>query len=199
MSNTSLFACADYTPEYNTHMNYYTGTGDDGTTGLLGEGRVSKTDARIETLGALDESTATLGLARAQARDPRSAKIVLEAQRDLYKLMAEVAARPEQAEKFHAIDAGRVTWVESQIDRLASTITMPREFIVPGDTPAGAALSLARAVIRRAERRVVELVTAKDVSNPELIRYLNRLSSLCFVLELVENAAAGKETTLAKE
>jgi len=75
---------------------------------------------------------------------------------------------------------------------------MPREFILPGDTPAGAALSLARAVIRRAERRVVELVEAKEISNPELGRYLNRLSSLCFVLELVENAAAGKDTTLAK-
>ncbi len=72
-------------------MKFYTGTGDDGTTGLLGEGRVSKTDARIETLGALDESTAALGLARAQAKDPRSGKILLEAQRDLYKLMAEVA------------------------------------------------------------------------------------------------------------
>jgi cob(I)alamin adenosyltransferase len=180
-------------------MKFYTGTGDDGTTGLLGEGRVSKTDARIETLGALDESTATLGLARAQAKDPRSGKILLEAQRDLYKLMAEVASTPEQADKFHSIDAGRVAWLEAQIDTLASSTNMPREFIIPGDTPAGAALSLARAVIRRAERRVVELSNLKDISNPELGRYLNRLSSLCFVLELVENNAAGKETTLAKE
>jgi cob(I)alamin adenosyltransferase len=180
-------------------MNFYTGTGDNGTTGLLGEGRVSKTHARIEALGALDESTAALGLARAQAHDPRSGKILLEAQRDLYKLMAEVAATPEQADKFHAIDGRQVAWVESQIDALSPTISMPREFIIPGDTLAGAALSLARAVIRRAERRVVELVNAKEVSNPELNRYLNRLSSLCFVLELVENAAAGKATTLAKE
>ena len=76
---------------------------------------------------------------------------------------------------------------------------MPREFILPGDSPGGAALSLARAVVRRAERRVVELSEAKEISNPELVRYLNRLSSLCFVLELVENAAAGKDTTLAKD
>ena len=88
--------------------------------------------------------------------------------------------------------------LEAQIEALAATVTMPREFIVPGDTPAGAALSLARAVIRRAERRVVELVEAQEISNPELGRYLNRLSSLCFVLELVENAAAGKDTTLAR-
>lgn len=180
-------------------MTFYTRTGDDGTTGLLGEGRVTKTHPRIEALGALDESTATLGLARAQARDPRCERILLEAQRDLYKLMAEVAATPEQADAFHFIDASRVDWLESQIDTLSATVTMPREFIIPGDTLAGAALSLARAVIRRAERRVVELIEAKEISNSDLGRYLNRLSSLCFVLELVENAAAGKDTTLAKE
>jgi cob(I)alamin adenosyltransferase len=180
-------------------MTFYTRTGDDGTTGLLGEGRVRKTHPRIEALGALDESTATLGLARAQAHDPRCERILLEVQRDLYKLMAEVAATPENADKFHFIDAARVDWIESQIEALAATVTMPHEFILPGDTLAGAALSLARAVIRRAERRVVELSDAQEISNPELGRYLNRLSSLCFVLELVENAAAGKDTTLAKE
>lgn len=180
-------------------MTFYTRTGDDGTTGLLGEGRVPKTHPRIEALGALDESTATLGLARAQARDPRCQGILLEAQRDLYKLMAEVAAKPENAEKFHAIDAARVDWIEAQIEALSATVMMPREFILPGDSLAGAALSLARAVIRRAERRVVELLEAKEIPNLELGRYLNRLSSLCFVLELIENAAAGKNTTLAKE
>lgn len=180
-------------------MNFYTRTGDDGTTGLLGEGRVSKGHPRIEALGALDESTAALGLSRAWARDPRCAPILLEVQRDLYKLMAEVAATPEQANQFHFIEATRVDWIESQIDALAATVNMPREFIIPGDSPGGAALSLARAVIRRAERRVVELVEAKEISNPELGRYLNRLSSLCFVLELVENAATGNQTTLAKD
>jgi cob(I)alamin adenosyltransferase len=179
-------------------MTFYTRTGDNGTTGLLGEGRVAKTHPRIEALGALDESTATLGLVRAQARDPRCERILLEAQRDLYKLMAEVAATPDQAEKFHFIDSARVDWIESQIEALSATVSMPREFIIPGDSPVGAALSLARAVIRRAERRVVELIEAKEIANPDLQRYLNRLSSLCFVLELVENAAAGKETTRAK-
>ena len=79
-------------------MTFYTSKGDDGTTGLLGEGRVAKYHARIEAVGTLDESTAALGLARAQCLDPRSSGILLEAQRDLYKLMAEVAATPENAE-----------------------------------------------------------------------------------------------------
>ncbi len=167
-------------------------------TNLLGEGRVAKYHVRIEAVGTLDESTAALGLARAQCLDPRSGPILIEAQRDLYKLMAEVASTPENAQKFHFIDEARVKWLEEQTDALSETIEMPREFILPGDSLSGAALSLARAIIRRAERRVVELYDEQEVINPDLQRYLNRLSSLCFVLELVENKAAGHRTTLAK-
>ena len=179
-------------------MSFYTSKGDDGTTNLLGEGRVTKYHARIEAVGTLDESTAALGLARAQCLDPHSAPILLETQRDLYKLMAEVAATPENAEKFHFIDEARVAWLEEQTDAISKLVEMPREFILPGDSLAGAALSLARAIIRRAERRVVELFDLNELSNPDLQRYLNRLSSLCFVLELLENKAAGHKTTLAK-
>ena len=181
-----------------TVMTFYTSKGDDGTTSLLGEGRVAKYHARIEAVGTLDESTAALGLARAQCRDAHSGGILLEAQRDLYKLMAEVAATPENEEKFRFIDAARVTWLERQTDELSKLVEMPKEFILPGDSVAGAALSLARAIIRRAERRVVELFDAEEIRNPDLQRYLNRLSSLCFVLELLENKAAGHKTTLAK-
>lgn len=180
-------------------MSFYTSKGDDGTTGLLGEGRVAKYAARIEAVGTLDESTAALGLARAQCLDPRSGVILLEAQRDLYKLMAEVAATPENAERFRFIDSARVIWLEEQTDSLSTVVEMPKEFILPGDSLAGAALSLARAIIRRAERRVVEMFDTDEVSNPDLQRYLNRLSSLCFVLELLENKAAGHQTSLAKE
>ncbi len=180
-------------------MSFYTSRGDDGTTNVLGEGRVAKYHVRIEAIGTLDESTAALGLARAQCQDPRSSGILLDAQRDLYKLMAEVAATPENAEKFRFIDARRVAWLEEQTDALSKLVEMPKEFILPGDSLAGAALSLARAIIRRAERRVVELFDAEEIKNPELQRYLNRLSSLCFVLELLENRAAGHKTTLAKE
>ena len=179
-------------------MSFYTSKGDDGTTNLLGEGRVAKYHARIEAVGTLDESTAALGLARAQCLDPLSAPILLETQRDLYKFMAEVAATPENAEKFHFIDESRVAWLEQRTDELSRIVEMPKEFILPGDSLAGAALSLARAIIRRAERRVVELFDFNELSNPDLQRYLNRLSSLCFVLELLENKASGHKTTLAK-
>lgn len=180
-------------------MPLYTRTGDDGTTGLLGEDRVSKDHPRIEALGALDEASAALGLARASCLAPQTPPILREVQRDLYKVMSEVAATPENADIFKGIDAARVTWIEEHADELQSIVSMPKEFILPGDTPGGAALSLARAVVRRAERRVIELFTLEELTNPELLRYLNRLSSLCFVLELLENQAAGQSTSLAKE
>ena len=140
---------------YNPRMTFYTRRGDDGTTGLLGKGRVPKFHLRIEALGTLDESTATLGLARASVHDPRSAPLMLNVQRDLYRLMAEVAAAPEHADQFR-FDEGRVQWIEEQTDLLSKTVEMPNEFIIPGDSIGGASLSLARAVVRRAERRVAE-------------------------------------------
>ena len=184
---------------YNARMPLYTRKGDDGTTGLLGEDRVSKDHPRIEALGALDEASAALGLARASCRAPQTPPILREVQRDVYKLMAEVAATPENADKFKGIDAERVKWLEEQADSINNIVTMPKAFILPGDTPSGAALSLARAVVRRAERRVTELFTLEALDNPELLSYINRLSSLCFVLELLENQTAGRSTSLAKE
>ncbi len=180
-------------------MPLYTRKGDDGTTGLLGEDRVSKDHPRIEALGTLDEASAVLGLARASCQAPQTPPILREVQRDLYRLMAEVAATPDNADKFKGIDASRVTWLEEQADAINKMVGLPKEFILPGDTPSGAALSLARAVVRRAERRVTELSMLEQLGNPELLRYLNRLSSLCFVLELLENQTAGKSTSLAKE
>ena len=183
---------------YNPRMTFYTRRGDDGTTGLLGKGRVPKFHLRIEALGTLDESNATLGLARASVHDPRSAPLMLDVQRDLYRLMAEVAAAPEHADQFR-FDEGRVQWIEEQTDLLSKTVEMPDEFIIPGDSIGGASLSLARAVVRRAERRVAELLDSKEITNSSLQQYLNRLSSLLFVLELIENQTAGKHTTLAKK
>lgn len=183
---------------YNARMTFYTAKGDDGTTGLLGQGRVPKYHVRMEAVGTLDEASAALGLARAQCSAAQTPRILIEAQRDLYKLMAEVASTPENSETFRHIDDERVKWIERETDELSKVVDMPHEFILPGDSLGGAALSLARAVIRRAERRVVELFDGEEVINPHLQRYLNRLSSLCFVLELLENQHAGRKTSLAK-
>jgi cob(I)alamin adenosyltransferase len=178
---------------------FYTRKGDDGFTGLLGAGRVPKYHPQTEAVGVVDEATAALGLARAACQAEGAEALLLSVQRDLYNLMAEVSATPENAARFRKIDARRVAWIESEVDAISQGIEMPSEFIVPGDSQAGACLALARTIVRRAERRVVELVHSGDIENAELIKYLNRLSSLCFVLELQENQAAGRvKTTLAK-
>lgn len=179
--------------------NFYTKTGDDGYTSLLGEGRVPKHIARIEAVGTLDEASAALGMARSLCQAPQSTPLLLQVQRDLYGVMAEVSATPENAERFRTIDTLRLGWLEGQVDLLSSQIEIPREFILPGDSPAGAALALARTIVRRAERRVTALLHEGELENSELLRYLNRLSSFCFVLELIENRTAGKDRpTLAK-
>lgn len=178
---------------------FYTRTGDEGTTGLLGEGRVPKFDLRIEALGALDEATSALGLARASSQTALTAPLLLQAQRHLYQLMAEVGATPENQPRFRAIGPEQVTWLETQTDSLEKNVTLPKEFILPGERPSSAALALARTIARRAERRVVELFHSGGLENPHLLAYLNRLSSLLFVLELVENAAAGASTQIAKQ
>ncbi len=178
--------------------SFYTRSGDDGTTGQLGEGRLPKYHPRIETLGTLDEVSAALGLARALCKAAQNGPILIEVQRDVYAIMTEVAATEANAERFRTIDQGRVQWLEGKIDLVTSLAPIPAEFILPGDSLAGAALSLARTIVRRAERRLAELLDKGEVQNAFLMRYLNRLSSLCFALELLENQEAGHPTTLAK-
>lgn len=185
---------------------FYTRRGDDGFTGLLGEGRLPKESPRLEAVGAVDEANAALGVARSLARSPEGPGLLLEIQRDLYGLMAELASLPENAARFRTINPERVAWLEEQTDQIAARVQMPKEFIVPGDTVEGAFLDLARAVVRRAERRVAELFHRGEIANPDLLRYLNRLSSFCFVLELHEISLARQAhgtgsppVTLAKE
>ena len=177
----------------------YTRAGDDGTTGVLGENRLPKYHPRMETLGVLDEASAALGLARALSKVSDTGDMLKEIQRDLYTIMAEVAATPENARHFQIMAPRRVQWLETQVDAIVALAPIPSEFILPGDSPGGAALDLARTVVRRAERRVAELLDTGEIENRVLLLYLNRLSSLCFALEVFENAQAGKTTSLAKE
>ena len=182
-----------------TPISFYTSKGDDGYTGQLGEGRAPKEGERIEAVGAVDEANAALGMARATSRAPETAGLLLRIQRDLYGLMGELASTPQNAARFRAIGAPQVAWLEAQIAGFGEQVEMTREFIVPGDTSEGAAMDLARAVVRRAERRVAGLFHQGLIENVELLRYLNRLSSLCFLLELYENQWAGRDKpTLAK-
>ena len=113
--------------------------------------------------------------------------------------MAEISATPENAEKFRGITSSKVSWLEGQVDELTAAIELPSEFILPGDTQSGASLALARTIVRRAERWLARLLHDHEIENGEVLRYLNRLSSLCFILELVEYRMAGKvKPTLAK-
>ncbi|MCL5996156.1 MAG: cob(I)yrinic acid a,c-diamide adenosyltransferase [Chloroflexi bacterium] len=178
----------------------YTRTGDDGYTGLLGAGRVAKYMPQPEAYGTVDEAGAAIGVARAAASGAQTRQMLITVQRDLYKLMTELAATPQTAGQFRSIDVARVQWLEEQTDAITALIELPREFVIPGDTLPGAYLDLARAIVRRAERVVVHLLHDGIIENVQLVRYLNRLSSLLFVLSLYESALAGVgQVTLAKD
>lgn len=179
-------------------MRFYTRRGDDGTTDLLGA-RVDKDDLRIEALGALDEATSAIGLGRALAANEQVQAALIESQRDLYRVMAELAFTPDFLPAAYVFDSQRVNWAEAQTDALSAQVELPREFILPGQSTAGAALDVARAVVRRAERRVVSLTHAGHNVNDAILGYLNRLSSLLFVAARVEDLATGSAPQKAKK
>ena len=177
---------------------FYTRTGDAGYTDLLGD-RVPKYHERPETNGTIDEATSFLGLARSVASTERTRGIILQVQRDLYLMMAELAFAPDMEQHRFEMTQQHLDWVESETDRLAEEVDLPPHFIVPGDTLPGATIDSARAVIRRAERLAVRLLHSGDISNEHVISYLNRLSSLLFILARYEDHAAGVTPTRAKQ
>jgi cob(I)alamin adenosyltransferase len=179
--------------------SFYTASGDQGETDFLGKGRISKSSLRIETVGCVDEANASLGLARAFCTDQKSKFILLEIQKHLYLLMSELSAPPDVASKFDHLNEEHVRWVEEQISVLEEIVELPNAFIIPGNSPAGGAIDLARTIVRRAERRAVELLEAKLINKQVLIAYLNRLSSLLFVLEIYEIFISGEQFQLANE
>jgi cob(I)alamin adenosyltransferase len=181
-------------------MKWYTATGDDGYTGVLGRDRVPKYADRPEAYGAVDEASAVLGLARAQARNLHVRAIILSVQRDLYRMMTDLAQEsalyvtaPEAAPKSPRLTADRVAWLERAIDDLGAQVEIPPAFIVPGDSSGGALLEVGRTVVRRAERLVAKLTHAGATRDDTPLKYLNRLSSLLFVLARVEDRAEGVE------
>jgi cob(I)alamin adenosyltransferase len=164
----------------------YTKTGDDGTTGLLYGGRIAKDDLLTEAYGTTDEAVAALGLARASSDDEVIASRLLALQRELFVVGADLATDPSSRDKLEPgvslVTTAMIDRLEGEIDALVEQRPLPQVFIVPGANPASAAIDLARAIVRRAERHVVALERAGRFVNPEVRRYLNRLSDLLFVV-----------------
>lgn len=167
------------------------GSGDDGTTGLLGGTRTAKDDVRVEAYGTVDEASSSLGLARALTSVARVAEVVEELQRGLYRLGAELATEESAAGRFGSIEAADVARLEELMAELEAAAPMPRQFVLPGTTPGSAALDVARTVVRRAERRLVTMVGEGAAGHAEARRWLNRLSLLVFVLARYEEAQGG--------
>jgi cob(I)alamin adenosyltransferase len=171
----------------------YTRTGDGGETSLLGGQRVRKDDLRIETIGCVDETNAALGVVRLELTRSGVAPegvddLLVRAQHALFNLGAELASRAASPPGVASLSDSNVVELEAAIDRCEAGLDPLRAFILPGGAAAAAQLHMARCISRRAERRLVELAAAETVRG-ELVRYLNRLSDLLFVLARVVNKA----------
>ena len=177
-------------------MKIYTKTGDSGETSLFDNTRVSKADARVDAYGEVDEVNACLGAARAAGVDEEISLLIEALQKDLFALgarLADPSSRIAGRVTKASIGGADVERLEQAIDRLEATLAPLRRFILPGGSPAGALLHLARTVCRRAERRVIALGTG--AVDPILIVYLNRLSDLLFVMARAANHRAGVPET----
>jgi cob(I)alamin adenosyltransferase len=165
-------------------MSIVTKTGDEGETSLMYGRRVPKTDPRIEACGCIDELMAALGLARASCKNEFVAGEILAVQKDLIVVMGELATAREDIERY--IKDGFKLSTGAMVDRLTEVIVdlekdkslYPKDWVIPGGNLVSAGLDLARAICRRAERAVAAM---KDL-NSEILRYLNRLSDLCWIL-----------------
>ena len=176
-------------------MKIYTRTGDDGTTGLLGPGRVPKSSPRVEAYGGVDELNAALGAARALDREEWLAEELGTLQARLFSVGAELAAaEAAMLERLERIGEADIEALERWIDRLDAGLPALRNFILPGGSELAAQLHLARAVCRRAERRLVAL-GQQEVVEPRLVRFLNRLGDLLFVMARWVNQRAGIQET----
>ena len=167
----------------------YTRTGDDGSTGLAANNRVQKNDARIEAMGDVDELNSALGLLLTETLPEDASTLLVQIQHRLFDLGGELAM-PD----YQTLSAAHTTALETAIDHWNVSLPPLKDFILPGGSRSGAQCHLARTICRRAERRLVHL-HHQTPQRPEVLRYLNRLSDLLFVLARVLNRAAGQEVT----
>lgn len=167
---------------------FYTAKGDRGDTGRLsGEHRVSKNSVLVEAVGAVDEATSAIGVARAACASPVLKESLVAVQKHLSRMLAHLSAAPEAREQYPGLSTDDVVWLEERIAEIEGGLPPLKAFVLPGDSPSGAAFHVARTVVRRAERRVVALAELEpNLGQPNLI-YLNRLSSLLFVAAVAED------------
>jgi cob(I)alamin adenosyltransferase len=172
-------------------MKLYTKTGDDGTTGLFGGGRVPKTSSRVDAYGTVDETNAAIGVARAVPIDPAIDLVLARVQEDLFVLGAELACAPGREDKLGLtrLAEADITRLEGNIDDADAACPPLKSFVLPGGSPEAAALHVARTVCRRAERAL--LAIDDGPVRRELAVYLNRLSDLLFALARQANVIAG--------
>jgi cob(I)alamin adenosyltransferase len=172
-------------------MRIYTKTGDDGTTGLLGNRRISKDDLRIEAYGTIDELNSVLGVARSHGMEGQLDELVARIQNELFAFGAALADPAPHGPFHNAFTEAHVESLEKSIDTLEGELSPLSQFILPGGAVPAAQIHLARTVCRRAERLVVKLSNVQNEHVPEaLIVYLNRLSDLLFVLARALNHRA---------
>ena len=171
-------------------MKTFNKRGDKGETSLLFGRRVSKSDLRCEAYGTIDEAVSALGVARNFVGKGKTREIVLRVQKELFIVGAELATKSEEHErltaKFKPVTDEMVNELEEIINELEAEIEMPRSFVIPGSNAGSAWLDLSRAIVRRAERKVVLLKEKNEISNDSLHAYLNRLADLLFTLSRYE-------------
>ncbi len=170
-------------------MKIYTKTGDDGTTGLWGGLRVAKDALRVQAYGTVDETNAAIGVARAVGLYPALDPIMAHIQDMLFVVGSDLAT-PDAAANIPRVSAEDTIMLEQAIDSLEEGLEPLRQFILPGGHLAAAQLHLARTICRRAERWVISLAQTEPI-NPEVQKYLNRLSDLLFTAARAANAHAG--------
>jgi len=169
-------------------MSIVTKTGDKGETSLMYGRRLSKADPRVDAYGCVDELTAALGLARSVSTDQFISDEILAAQKDLIVVMGELATAPCDRERY-VKDGYHLTLAE-MVDRITVIISnlekdkslYPKDWVIPGETTLSAALDFARATCRRAERHITTFSAGETNFNLQILRYLNRLSDLCWIL-----------------
>lgn len=179
--------------------NIVTRTGDDGTTGLAGGGRVSKDSPRVWAFGTVDELNSAIGVVRSLNADPDVDAHLRVIQNDLFNLGGELATPPDKLQKgMPGIDRQHVVDLEKQVEELTEELGPLREFILPGGSPVGAQLHVARTICRRAERFCVRLSKEEKIGE-FVIPYLNRLSDALFTLARWSNKKAGAKETFWKK